>query len=62
MSNMKPLKAIALQVRGLGVKHLPKMDTFGKCDPFITVKFNGMEHKTKVCTILECDGPTPHEK
>ncbi len=41
-----PLKA--LQVKGLAVKHLPKMDTLGKCDPFISVSFNRLEQKTKV--------------
>ncbi len=30
------------------VKHLPKTDTFGQCDPFVMIKFGTHEKKTKV--------------
>ena len=30
------------------VKHLPKTDTFGKCDPFVKLKFGTHEKKTQV--------------
>jgi hypothetical protein len=43
----------ALQIKGLSVKHLPKMDTFGKCDPFMAVIYNGLEQKTKVLHFFE---------
>eukprot|EP00282_Hemiselmis_andersenii_P003801 CAMPEP_0114138892 /NCGR_PEP_ID=MMETSP0043_2-20121206/16567_1 /TAXON_ID=464988 /ORGANISM="Hemiselmis andersenii, Strain CCMP644" /LENGTH=277 /DNA_ID=CAMNT_0001232897 /DNA_START=149 /DNA_END=978 /DNA_ORIENTATION=+ len=37
----------ALQVTVVGARHLPKMDTFGKCDPIVTVTFQGVEKETK---------------
>lgn len=34
--------------------HLPKMDgAFGSCDPYVVVKFAGLEYKTEVCSFNE---------
>eukprot|EP00961_Rhodomonas_salina_P168872 2275615-Rhodomonas_salina.1 len=37
-----------VEVLVVGAKHLPKMDVFGTCDPFVVLKYGGKEAKTEV--------------
>ena len=42
------------------IKHLPKTDTFGKCDSYVLLELGTHSQKSKVRTRVPCEHCTLH--